>query len=65
MAGFGGGQPPGLTELNARGKRRQIEMERKAIQVEAGHRRQLAGRPRGPRFGLLRRVVRLVRGGGD
>ena len=65
MAGFGGGPPPGLTELNARGKRRQVEMERKAIQVEAGHRRQLARRPRDPRFDLLRRAIRLVRGGGE
>ena len=65
MVNLGGGPPPGLTELNARAKRRQVEMERKAIQVEAGHRRQLRQRPRGPRFGLLRRIVRVIRGGGD
>ena len=54
-----------VKELNARGKRRQVEMERKAIQVEAGHRRQLARRPRDPRFDLLRRIVRRIRGGGE
>ncbi len=65
MAGFGGGPPPGLTELNARSKRRQVELDRKAIVVESEHRWQLAKRPKGPRLGLLRRAVGLVRGGGD
>ena len=64
MVNFGG-PTPGLTELNARGKRRQVELDRKAIVVESEHRRQLARRPRGPRFGLVRRIVRLFRGGGD
>ena len=32
---------------------------------EADHRRRLRKLPRGPRFGLLRRVARLIRGGGD
>ena len=32
---------------------------------EADRRRRLRQRPRGPRFGLLRRIVRLIRGGGD
>lgn len=62
MANFGGPNP-GMTELQARGKRRQADLDRKAIMAEAGHRRQL--RPRGPRFTLLRRLVRLIRGGGD
>ncbi|MDE2933352.1 MAG: hypothetical protein OXS47_05710 [Chloroflexota bacterium] len=31
----------------------------------ADRRRRLRQLPRGPRFGLLRRVVRLIRGGGD
>ncbi|MXX18296.1 MAG: hypothetical protein F4X03_13270 [Dehalococcoidia bacterium] len=64
MANFSGPNP-GLTELNARGKRRQAEMERKTIMAKAGQRRELAGRPRGPRFALIRRIVRVIRGGGD
>ena len=32
---------------------------------DAGRRRQLRQRPRGARFGLLRRIVRVIRGGGD
>ena len=32
---------------------------------EAERRRRLRQRPRGARFGLLRRIVRRVRGGGD
>ena len=64
MANFGG-PSPGLTELNARAKRRHAELERKAIQSKAEQRRELAGRPREPRARLLRRIVRLIRGGGD
>lgn len=64
MANFTGPNP-GLTELNARAKRRQAEMERKAIQSKAEQRRALAGRPRAPRFGGLRRLIRVIRGGGD
>ena len=64
MANFHG-PSPGLTELNARAKRREAEIERKAAMEGAGNRRVLEGRPRAPRFGLLRRVARLIRGGGD
>ena len=33
--------------------------------ARADRRRRLGELPRGPRFGLLRRLVRFIRGGGD
>ena len=63
MADFGGGGgfiPPNPgPELEMMARAQQDEMKRRG----GGHRP--PKRPRGPRFGLLRRLVRLIRGGGD
>ncbi len=60
MEDFGGGPvlPPGLEDL----AQQPHELLRKQ-QSEGGHRP--PKRPRGPRFGLLRRIIRIIRGGGD
>lgn len=60
MAEFGGGFDP--VEFRVRATKAEREL--------AEHRRRQGGhgppkRPRGPRFRLLRRIVRLIRGGGD
>lgn len=61
MADFGGAppvMPPGLEDL----AKQPHEMLRER-QKHDGHRP--PERPKGPRFALLRRIVRLIRGGGD
>ena len=63
MADFGGGEflPPNAgaqTEMLA--KAQQEEMRR-----HHGGDHRPPKRPRGPRFALLRRIVRVIRGGGD
>ncbi len=63
MADFGGGEfippNPGVdAEMLARAQ--QDEMRR-----HHGGDHRPPKRPRGPRFGLLRRIVRVIRGGGD
>ena len=62
MADFGGGfvPPPAgpEVELLARAKLDEMKLNRQSGQRPPR-------RPRGPRFGLVRRLLRLVRGGGD
>ena len=63
MNDFGGGEfshptPSVDAELLARAKKDEMRRQR------GGDHRPPKG-PRGPRFGLLRRVVRVIRGGGD
>ncbi len=62
MADFGGGfVPPNPgPELEMLARAQQDEIQRK----HGGDNRP-PKRPRGPRFGLLRRIARLIRGGGD
>ena len=63
MAEFGGGGfvPPGHgPELEMLAEAQRDEMRR-----QHGGEHRPPKRPRGPRFGLLRRIVRLIRGGGD
>ena len=62
MADFGGGGfiPPNPgPELEMLAQARKDDMKRQ----RGDHRP--PKRPRGPRFGLLRRIARVVRGGGD
>ena len=63
MADFGGGgfippSPGPEVELLAKAKLDEMKLNRQSGQRPPR-------RPRGPRFGLVRRVLRLVRGGGD
>ncbi len=63
MADFGGGGfiPPNPgPELEMMAQAQQDEMRRRG-----GGDHRPPKRPRGPRFGLLRRIVRRIRGGGD
>ena len=59
--GHGPGPPVGDEVIAMRMSRlhRMVEQRRS----QGGHRP--PKRPRGPRFGLVRRIVRLIRGGGD
>ncbi len=61
MADFGGGfiPPNHGPDLEMMARAQQDEMKRQ----RGGHRP--PKRPRGPRFALLRRLARLIRGGGD
>lgn len=61
MADFGSGgpvMPPGLEDLSKQPHDLLVQRQK-----HDGHRP--PKRPRGPRFRLLRRIVRLIRGGGD
>ena len=63
MADFGGGGfiPPNPgPELEMLAQAQQQDLRRR----HGGDDRP-PKRPRGPRFGLLRRIVRIIRGGGD
>ncbi len=62
MADFGGGGfvPNPGPELEMMAQAQKDEMRRRH-----GGEQGPPKRPRGPRFGLLRRIVRLIRGGGD
>lgn len=62
MADFGGGFTPPTPgpELEMLAQAQKEEMQRRH-----GGEHRPPKRPRGPRFGLLRRIVRLIRGGGD
>lgn len=62
MAEFGGGfiPPSHGPELEML-----AEAQRDEIKRQHGGDHRPPKRPRGPRFGFLRRVVRAIRGGGD
>ena len=50
--------PPGLEDMSKQPHDMLVERQK-----HDGHRP--PKRPRGPRFGLLRRILRFIRGGGD
>ncbi len=54
-----------LAERRAQDQYRYAKDRQQDRLEEAERRRRLRQRPRGPRFGLLRRIVRVIRGGGD
>ena len=61
----GGAALERLAERRAQDQYRYAKDRQQDRLKDAERRRQLRQRPRGARFGLLRRIVRVIRGGGD
>ena len=63
MADFGGSfsPPPQQVDLMAQAEAAKLDELRRARHGGHGN----GPRRRGPRFGLLKRIARLIRGGGD